>query len=616
MTSALLGLRLAITPAARIRSALLVLAATLVTVVLLATAAAGRYELTYSLAYQAEMPRLVAAAVAAIILPCAVLLATVARLSAALRDRRLANLRLIGLTPAQTRLVGTTETGAAAALGAVLGWLAFWLVRPVLVDHPFAGRSWDQPFGPNAMSQVLVLVGVPAVVVLAGLVPTRTTSREPLAVARRADRTPPGWWRLAPLVAGAALCTVLIVRSERRTVEATNRDAVLFMVGSGLLALGLVLVLPALVRLLTRALTGLPLGPAGRVAVRRLEAQPAGVARIIGALLIGLFLVTGARYVLVAFESTPQYQQAERLLTVQDRVAVDTTAGRADQVVAELRATEGVDGVVDLATLHSGRGLEAIVATCDQVAALDAGIQGCVDGEPMWFGSAPRRGRDIDWRSGGRAGNRGDDPVVATTPASMAAMGETDTWASLSPVYADVVLPPALVGDLPDSTRHTVLVVGPPGGDLADRLSGTGYGMSYSGTEEYDFVATMRTIIWTIAAVVLGVGLLSLMIATIDRAIQRRKEMVGLRLVGLGAGPLRRAQLFESAVPLTLGIAMAIGLGALAGGTFLSLDGTLAVPWDQTWRLLGAAVLGGLVVAAVCTAAAVPRLRPEEIRAE
>lgn len=79
---------------------------------------------------------------------------------------------------------------------------------------------------------------------------------------------------------------------------------------------------------------------------------------------------------------------------------------------------------------------------------------------------------------------------------------------------------------------------------------------------------------------------------------------------------LRRAQLLESALPLTIGIVLSVGLGALAGATYLTLDESVGMPWSQTWRLAGIGVVGGLVVAAVCMLAATPRLRPEEIRAE
>jgi putative ABC transport system permease protein len=123
-------------------------------------------------------------------------------------------------------------------------------------------------------------------------------------------------------------------------------------------------------------------------------------------------------------------------------------------------------------------------------------------------------------------------------------------------------------------------------------------------------------VIWTVAGVVLGVGLLALLVSSIERANQRRKEVVALQLVGLGRGVIRRAQGLETAVPVVVGSVLAVGLGALAGTTYLTLDSSMAIPWEQTVVLATVAVVGGLVVAAVSVVACAPRLRPDEIRAE
>lgn len=623
MTSVLLGLRLAITPAARVRSGLLLLASTLGALVLLVVLAAGRFELVASTAYRTEMPRLVLAVVLAVSLPCIALLATVGRLSAAIRDRRLANLRLMGLTPTQTRLVAAAETGSAALVGSVTGWLAFLLVRPILVAHPLTARDWDDRFAPSAIDQVLVLLAVPVVVILTALLPTRGSARDALAISRRADRKPPGWWRLAPLLLGVAACSVVLLQGHQPDDTSTNRQVVLFFAGVGLTGLGMVLVLPALVRLLTRATRSLPLGPGARIAVRRLEAQPAGVARVVGALLVGLFLVTGARYVLVAFESTPQYLAAARHIEVEQQIAVDARGRDVPATVSEIERLGDVREVLDLPVLYFGRGgQQAIVATCADLARLGADVTGCRDGEAMWLDEhTPAFMRDnyprlaeatsITWSD--RPGARGG--AVVTLPIDLPVVRLGSGW-DAGPVYADLVVPPAAVADLPPSARHTLVVLAPPGRDLVDRLDGIGLGMSYPGYEEYDFVATMRSIIWAVAGVVLGVGLLALAIAAIDRAVQRRKELVALRLVGLGPGVLRRAQWLEAAVPVTLGAVLAIGLGALAGATFLTLDESVAMPWTATWRLALAAVVGSAAVAGITVLASAPRLRPEEIRAE
>lgn len=629
MTSLLLGLRLSITPAARLRTALLVLAAAIGSAVLLVTFAAGQHQLVTATSYQNEMPRLVLVIVTVIALPCTVLVATVARLSASMRDRRLANLRLIGLTANQTRLVGTGEAGGAAVVGTLLGWGAFWLVRPLLLGHAPAGVPWGDFFAPTVLDQVLVVVGVPVVAIATSVLPARSSVGDALALSRRADRRPPGWWRLLPLAVGVALCLV-VVASGPHDAEISDRQVAALFGGIVLTGVGMLLVLPVLVRLITRFTAGRALGPAQRLAVRRLEAQPAGVARIIGALLIGLFLATGARFVLVAFESTPQYVTQARDVERGQRVTVLASQDEAADVAARLTDVDGVRDVVDLPTLTVGNsGVQAIVATCADLDRLDSGIEGCRDGEAMWFSrngasivadSAPGAVRDgsVTWST------RSDDESaprnqVVRLPLDLPALQETEEFSSdaLSPLYANAIIPPDLVGTLPPATEHTMLVVGEPGHGLADRLFQDGFAVnSYAGSEDYDFVATMRSVIWVVAGVVLGVGLLALTVSAIDRAVQRRKEVVALQLVGLGRGVIRRAQALETAVPVTVGAVLAVGLGALSGATYLSVDDAVSVPWEQAAVLGVVAVIGGLGVAAITMLACAPRLRPEEIRAE
>src|SRR5665647_2545918 len=65
-------------------------------------------------------------------LPITVLLMSIGRLSSSTRDRRLASLRMIGLSPARTRLVAGLENGILSALGAILGLAASLVVVPLV----------------------------------------------------------------------------------------------------------------------------------------------------------------------------------------------------------------------------------------------------------------------------------------------------------------------------------------------------------------------------------------------------------------------------------------------------------------------------------------------------
>jgi len=74
----------------------------------------------------------------------------------------------------------------------------------------------------------------------------------------------------------------------------------IFFAGVALLRIGVVLLVPTFVRLVADLLLTATARPTLVIAGRRLQAQPAAVNRVISGLLIGPFLVTGARGVVAA----------------------------------------------------------------------------------------------------------------------------------------------------------------------------------------------------------------------------------------------------------------------------------------------------------------------------
>jgi hypothetical protein len=121
--------------------------------------------------------------------------------------------------------------------------------------------------------------------------------------------------------------------------------------------------------------------------------------------------------------------------------------------------------------------------------------------------------------------------------------------------------------------------------------------------------------VWAVAAVVLAVGLLGFAIAALDRTIDRRAEMVSLQLVGTPRRVIRAAQWWEAALPLALGLPLAVLLGWSAGSGYLALGGALeAQPWESVLALAGVSVAAALVVAGLTVIACAPRLRADLIR--
>jgi putative ABC transport system permease protein len=587
-----LGLRLAGAGAgsARLRSASVALASAIGTLVLLVVTAVVRADQVHAgLAGHGEHTgRLLLAVVLSIALPVLVLAATAGRLSAELRDRRLANLRLLGLTATQTRLVAVAEGGVTTLAGAVLGWASFWVVRPLLATSDVAGRDWTTAaLTPRPADQVLVISSVVLVVVLVAATPRRLDMRAVMRRAHRADVKKPSVLRLVPLVAGSGICGAMLVQG--RVEQLTDARFAVYAGGALLLAVGLILVVPVLVRLLADLILRHFRGPVAILAGRRLQAQPAAVTRVVAALLIGLFLVTGSRSVVVAFEHTPQYISSARDIEEQQRIVVQGTVDKAPGIAERARQVAGVEDVVVVRTLSSGHGcvdgpgvcVSGLVASCEELRRIAPELSGCVPDEPMWLTSDDAeiaqlsRRRAMAWFP--EAGYRplmAHGPVATFAPPSRRISGEA--WLELDPLYGSVLIPPSFVdlSRMPDETSVQVLVLGEPGRGLAHALaSRLDVDVSFPGYEYYDFVDGLRAIVWSVAAVILSVGLLALAIAAVDRAVTRRREVVALQLVGVSPGTLRRVQWLEAALPIAVGTVLAIGLGFLAGATYLVFGG-------------------------------------------
>ena len=633
---AALGVRLAWgTPGQRARSLMVALAAAAGSLLLLCLVAVASAERVSSLSgySDAELQRLTAVVVVVVGLPILVLAATVARLSAALRDRRLANLRLLGLSPLRTRLVAAAEAAGSSLVGAAAGVLAFVVVRQLLGGAQVAGRPWTVgELSPGVPTYLMATLGLPLVVMGVSSLPQRLDMRRTLERAHRADLRRPSLARAVPLALGLGLGLVTwdIGRGPDRTVS--ESDVVLLFAGIGLTGLGMVLVVPVFVRLLADVLHRASRGPVTLIAARRLQAQPAGVTRLVSALMIGLFLVTGARGVLVAFESTPQYEDAAANVEVEQRASFTSAARTADADVATARGVQGVRDVITFAVLTGNPGnhvrrnpswpTTALVGTCDDLARLAPGVTSCRDGRPMtltpwWVDEAPE---SITW---GVERRRDDRAATLTLPAPTTVMrGDDDNperQQLVRPVYADVFLPvdtPGLRPLLASAKRESVVIAG-PGRDLHEVLQDAGLQSTTAvDLPTYDFVASVRTLVWTVAAVILGLGLLTFAVAAVDRAIARRRELVSLQLVGTPPGLLRRAQWLEAALPTATGATFAIAAGLYAGASYLRLDGQVSPPWRQSVGLTVVALVASALVATITVVASATRIDPDHLRSE
>jgi putative ABC transport system permease protein len=635
-----LGVRLALRASrpGRMRAAMVAAAGaagTLTILSVLAVAAADR-ENHPERYVDGGMRRLFIAIVVIISLQVAGLAAVAGRLSAAMRSRRLANLRLLGLTAGRTRVVAASEVAVAAAGGAAVALAAFPVMQLLLARLRLGGDEWSpSALHPGTAAFVVVPILVTASTVVLAVAPERFGMRRGLEHARRAEPVPPSWWRLSPLVVGVASGGYL-----QASGRSGDGAAGLMLASVILLGVGTVLVVPIFVRLVAALMVRRSTRATLLIAGRRLQDQPAAINRVVTGLLLGLFLVVGGRAVIVEWENLPQYVGAHQQLTERQRADTTVTAADVHSTIAAVRAVDEVRQVIAYPILTTGCDSvqvpcqSAMVATCEQLVAIDPTATGCRDGEVMAVteaGLVP---------VAPLAPDIGDDETsagAATTETRWMPQRRYEADRALSVLIpnprnsadasnfnapADIIIPPTWPGVEPiaELSDHRIVVLGDPGRGLAERLADAAAPTRFHGIwdmAEYDFILQLRTIVYAVAVVITGVGLLAFAIATIDRAIARRRELTSLRLVGVPARTLRRAQCIEALVPIAGGGLLAIALGHLAGTTYLTWGGGgQPAPWQPAGVLAAAALLGGVFIAALTVIATNQPIDPDNIRTE
>ncbi len=135
------------------------------------------------------------------------------------------------------------------------------------------------------------------------------------------------------------------------------------------------------------------------------------------------------------------------------------------------------------------------------------------------------------------------------------------------------------------------------------------------GRELGDMIAALVTA-GAIAAFVIGLG--AVVVATADRAVERRALDANLLAVGIPGAILRRAQLWTVSLPVAVTVTGAALVGTLAGHLYRQAgsDDTAALPlrrgpWCSGVGLIGAATAGVLAFALART-----HLRPGDLRCE
>ncbi|HEY3503896.1 MAG TPA: ABC transporter permease [Actinocatenispora sp.] len=561
--------------------------------------------------------------VVALLMPVAVFVATAVRFGSEARDRQQAALRLIGADRWATRRIAAAEALLGALLGLVVG-VGFFLAGRQLVGlvSVMGISAFPGDVVPDPVLAALIALGLPVAAVLVTLVALRRVTVEPLGVVRRSTaRRRRLWWRLAPPVIGLALLVPLIGKGPSTSGQSDTTRAGL---GIALVLAGAATLLPWLVE---RAVSRLRGGGVARLlAVRRLQTDTGGTARVVSGITIAvagaialqtLFAGVDHRYEKVSVHESPVHA----IVTVD---APFSTADRAD-LASRLGAVRGVaqayafgTGFAETAT---GDAVPLVVGDCATLRGY-AGVARCADGDvfsaatagtpPLPAGTRVTLGVDreqanrwhlpastvgVPWQGDPGGASR----AVLLTPRAAAAAGLPNSLPTTAYVRADHA------DDVVDDRIRTA----------AARISPLiGVQPMVSSSIDARFGAIRTGLLLGSIAVLIVIGA-SLLVTVLEQVRARRRPLAVLAAFGTRRGTIGRSVLWQTAIPVVLGLGVALLVGAVLGGVLLRMSGQpMSFDWTGALGIAGAGAAVVLLVTALSLPAVGRMMRPEAMRTE
>ncbi|MFJ2935432.1 FtsX-like permease family protein [Streptomyces sp. NPDC087219] len=557
-----------------------------------------------------------------VLLPLVIFLSVCARLSGESRSRRLAALRLVGLSMKDTLRVNAGESVAAASVGAVIGVAGYLGVNEVMARVGLPGLHWYPADGrPSGTTLAMCLLGCPALAWFVGQFSARRAAMSPISVRRTGDRKPPRKFGTLLLVPGLGIIGGYCVLSIAGRDPSGGSASSLLVPGAVLLTgAGLVFGLGPITAWLARRLAGAAKSLPVALAMRRTEVDPGSSLRVVTGLVLLVFGASLAQGVLVEIDQVSrrtaplqEYKISLDKLTPPQREALANVPGVRTQVVSYSSWDPMDDGDVSHA--------ELVVATCAELASSTERSTGCVEGKIMQL-----RNDHSPLEYDPKAGERYPFTLQDGRKATFTVPRETVNvrpWDVSVFASGALLVPPALVpAPLADSAGTLTLISDSDPATVRSVLDGIGAVAPTSPVEPVGIVIdslAQLTVIRSLLAVgmVLGlvIGVAAFVVSVADRAMERRGQVTALALLGARAGTLRGVQVMQVLLPLVVGLGGAVVAGWLAESSYL-ITGGGAVHWDwQGLPLLFACALGVLLVAALASVPMVRRhIDPEHIR--
>ncbi|QCD57979.1 ABC transporter permease [Streptomyces hawaiiensis] len=568
-----------------------------------------------------------------LLMPVAVFIAAAVRFGGERRDRRLAALRLVGSDSRMTRRIAAGEALAGSVLGLVLGTGFFLLGRQLAASaEVFHVSVFPSYLNPSPVLAVLVALAVPAAAVLVTILALRGVVIEPLGVVRTAKPARRRlWWRLLLPLGGLALLFPMVGQGD----DGGEFNQYLVVGGVMLLLVGVTALLPWVVETVVARLgSG---GIAWQLAVRRLQLSSGAAARMVNGIAVA---VAGAIALQMLFAGVEDnYTRASQYDVSRAQMSVDLPNGAdASAVIGKYRDTEGVRKVTALSDVYLGdrRGeadsyIQITVADCASLREV-ATLPSCRDGEVFAVqgseddseGAHLAKPGTTLWADPEDSGRSGDRRASFTVPQKLRqAQSREDptgyqrggllvTPGALPEKLAAFTSPQlflSLDSSIPDAYDHVR--------NTAARLDPAVQPMTWQSIESNDRYATIRTGLSVGAACVLALIGASLLVSQLEQLRERRRLLSALVAFGTRRRTLSLSVLWQTAIPIGLGLLLAAAVGTALGAVLLRMTNTsVRVDWPSVLSMTGIGAGVVLVVTLLSLPPLLRLMRPDGLRTE
>ncbi|GAA1981297.1 FtsX-like permease family protein [Amycolatopsis minnesotensis] len=574
---------------------------------------------------------MVAPIAAVLLLPLLIFVTTASRMGAAQRERRLAALRLVGVDARQIKRIAAAESLVGAVLGLVVGGALFYGLRPLIADvHPFGIRVFAEDFVPSWPLALVIALLVPGLAIGSALFGLRRTIVEPLGVVRQGKPVRRRmWWRWTLAGIGAVFLLGTLLFDPGSSNES---GAVALAIGSVFLLVGVAALLPWAVERIVRGLRGGP--PSWQFAVRRLQLDSGTASRVVSGLVV---VLAGTILIQVMIGSITTQQRPHTVPAGMAAAPVRVVTDTAHEAEVRKRLS-GVDGLTaPHAIKHvqlgsdgkAGQGDYALIGDCAALA-IQANLGACTDGQVFYLPEkqSKRGPARADAPPSGTVRLLGDDPSGKTGYAK-----DGPQWtipAGIRVVPGDqsasaygggtVLITPGALGGIAVPQGSVDVLLGGTGDAkaISDRVAAAVSQLAWhaevrSSDPFADFtdrdqrmVDNFRSVLLTAALFVLAVAAMSLLMLSIEQISERRRPLAALSAAGVPLGVLARGSLWQTAIPVVVGVVLAVAAGLGLTAPILRLANLpMVVDGGVLAGLAGAAVLAVLLV----TALTLPLLR-------